>query len=228
MNIKENLEIINENIDDAAKRSGRNREDITLVAVTKTVDVERINEAVSCGVKVLGENRVQELTSKFEYVPNDVDWHIIGRLQTNKVKYIADKITLLHSVDRLELAKEVDRQCAKIGKTLDVLLEVNISEEETKAGVDEGEVERFVESVIGFNNIRVKGFMTIAPYGTDNDSARSYFARMRKIYDSYRGVKQGNLDVGILSMGMSNDYIGAILEGSNMVRIGSAIFGKRQ
>ena len=227
MSIKNNLEIVLNNIADACAVSSTNIDKIQLITVTKTVDCDRINEAVRAGALNLGENRVQEFLSKVENVDNSASWHIIGQMQTNKVKYVIDKVKLLHSVDRIELFSEIEKQCEKKSTTLDVLIEVNLSGEITKAGVKPELLDKLIEESATYKRVKVKGFMTIAPLSTDNETARPYFAKLREISDRYSIIKTDNFETGILSMGMSADYRAAIMEGSNMVRIGTAIFGYR-
>lgn len=227
MSIAENIALLRENVEKCCQNAGKKPSDVQIMAVTKTVDADRINEAVAAGLSVLGENRVQELLSKAENVDKSARWHIIGQMQTNKVKYIVDKIELLHSVDRVELLKEIDRRSAQVGTKLSVLLEVNISEEISKAGVKPQDVDRLIEAASEYENLNVRGFMTIAPTGTDNDTARPYFERVFNIFERYAGKTEKNINVSILSMGMTADYQAAILEGANMIRVGSAIFGTR-
>ena len=220
--VVENLIKVREMIGQACQSAGVKEESVQLIAVSKTVSPDRINEAVRAGACTLGENRVQELMDKIDSVDKCAKWHLIGQLQTNKVKYIVDRVELIHSVDRLELAAEIQKQCEKRDTTMEVLAEVNVSGEISKAGMPPKEVERFMDEVAAFDRVKVKGFMTIAPIGTDHESARPYFRQLRQIFERYetKGVKY-------LSMGMSSDFRGAIMEGSNMVRIGSAIFGVR-
>ena len=225
--IKDNIETVLENIGKAAEKSGRKPQDITLVAVTKTVEAERIREAYDAGIKIYGENRVQEYMGKREKLPDDVEWHIIGRLQTNKVKYIINNIKLLHSVDRFDLAQEIQKQCEKHDAYMNVLLEINTGEEESKAGFDTENIFAEAEKIAGFDRIRVRGLMTVAPFTQDEKFLRSVFAKTKEIYDKLGAGGLNNFDFKYLSMGMSNDYAMAVEEGSNMVRVGSAIFGHR-
>ncbi len=179
------------------------------------------------GITDIGENRVQELCSKYEILDNSCNWHLIGHLQTNKVKYVIDKVRLIHSVDSIKLAREIDRQAAKAGKTVDVLIQVNVANEEMKYGIAPEEVYDFLTEASGLGNIKVKGLMTIAPFAQDMGDIRPIFRRMRKIYIDMRNENIDNISMEFLSMGMSNDFETAIEEGSNMVRIGTAIFSKR-
>lgn len=223
--IEENLKEIRENIRKAAIRSGRKPEDITLVAVTKTISVDRIQEAIELDVNVLGENRVQELLEKYPKL--HAQWHLIGHLQSNKVKYIIDKVDLIHSVDSLRLAQEIDRQAKKYKKVMPVLVEVNVAGEDTKHGVALGEAEGLVAALAELPHLQVKGLMTVAPFVENPEENRVWFRKMRQLYVDILQKIHNNIDMQYLSMGMSNDYVVAIEEGSNMVRIGTGIFGKR-
>lgn len=225
--IASNIDRVKERIKKAAERSGRSADDIVLIAVTKTVDVERIKAAVNCGIKDLGENRVQELTAKYPYISDDVRWHMIGRLQTNKVKYIIDKISLIHSVDSLKLLKEIDKRSEIANRMMDILIEVNVAGEASKGGVAVEDVIDFVKQSAAFENIRIKGLMTVAPQTDDPEIVRPYFVQMNDLSYKVKKLKLDNVEMKYLSMGMSGDFEVAIEEGSNMVRIGTAIFGQR-
>ena len=229
--IKENIEVIRKRIEKAAIKVGRNPSDIKLIAVTKNVEPQNIIEAIEAGVVDFGENRVQELLNKANIIEEKSDknikWHMIGHLQTNKVKYIVDKITMIHSLDSLKLAQEIDRKAQKLGKTIDVLIQVNIAEEVTKFGLKKYEVLDFVQMVGSLKNIKVKGLMTIAPFAENPEQVRFVFSGLRKIFIDICRKNINNIDMKYLSMGMSNDFEIAIEEGANIVRIGTAIFGKR-
>ncbi|MCL2873519.1 MAG: YggS family pyridoxal phosphate-dependent enzyme [Defluviitaleaceae bacterium] len=225
--IKENVEQIRENIKRAALKSGRSEDDITLIGVTKTVGCERINELLDVGVFNLGENRVQELLSKYDELGSRPTWHLIGQLQTNKVKYIADKVSLIHSVDSVKLASEINKHALKLGKIIDVLVEINVAGEGTKAGIAPDETRRFIEDISGFSNIFIKGLMTIAPYVENPEENRGNFSIMRELFIDKALILGDNVDMHVLSMGMTGDYEVAIEEGSTMVRIGTGIFGSR-
>ena len=229
--IKENIEQIRENIKHAALKSGRSSDDITLIGVTKTVDCERIRELLDAGVNNLGENRVQELLSKYDALKTNQQlapiWHLIGQLQTNKVKYITDKVSLIHSVDSVKLASEINRQALKYGKTVDVLVEINIAGEDTKAGIAPKEIRQFFEKISNFPNISIKGLMTIAPYVENPEENRGNFSNMRELFVDKSLILSDNIDMRVLSMGMTGDYEVAIEEGATMVRIGTGIFGSR-
>lgn len=225
--IRYNLESIRERIGRTATRSGRKTEDITLIAASKTVAPDRIKRALEAGITDLGENKVQELTEKYDILGKRCRWHLIGHLQTNKVKYIIDKVTLIHSVDSIELVKELDLRAGKAGRVVNILVQVNVSGEETKFGIAPDEVRAFLENTAVFTNVKVKGLMTIAPYATDIETIRYVFRDLHKLFIDIRKENIDNIDMDVLSMGMSNDFEIAIEEGSNMVRIGSAIFGER-
>ena len=223
--IEENLHSVEERIAAAAERSGRKREDITLVAVTKTHGVDMMNEAISLGITDIGENRPQEIRDKYPDT-SAVRWHLIGQLQTNKIKYVIDKVCLIHSVDSVHLMEEIDRHAKKHGLIMDILIQVNISGEESKSGIAPEELDGILKRAAEFDNIRVKGLMTIAPVG-DNVTARLHFNNMNRLYLDTKAKKYDNVSMEYLSMGMSNDFETAIECGSNMVRVGSAIFGSR-
>ena len=225
MDIRDNIVKIKENIEKTCNVAGSNNK-VKLIAVTKYVDVKKISEAVSCGVSDLGENRVQEFLSKLPSVQN-VNWHLIGHLQTNKVKKIVGKVELIQSVDSIKLAKEINKRASDLDIIQNILLELKTSYEETKFGINIDEFEDVISSVSELSNISINGIMTIAPKVENEDMARPYFKKAHDIFEKYKNVKQPNIDFKYLSMGMSGDYRAAIKEGSNMVRVGTAIFGKR-
>lgn len=225
--LKEQLQEVEEKIRAACERAGRSREEVTLVAVSKTKPVEMLQEAYDLGARVFGENKVQELTEKYELLPKDIHWHMIGHLQTNKVKYLIGKTELIHSVDSMRLAQAIEKESAKHGCVTDILLEVNVAEEESKFGMKMEEVIPFLKETAQFPHIRVRGLMTIAPFVDDPEENRPIFADLHKLYVD---IKQKNIDngtVSILSMGMTNDYEVAVEEGATMVRVGTGIFGAR-
>lgn len=226
--IRKNLEIISKKIEMAAIKSGRKPEDITLVAVSKTVESQKILRAIDEGITELGENRVQELTEKYDIINRDCNWHLIGHLQTNKVKYIVEKVKLIHSVDRYNLAVEINDRAKKIGKEINVLVQVNISGEQTKFGVAKNEARQLIRQIAGLENIRVRGLMTIAPFASNSEAVREVFSGLRKLSIDIEKENINNIGMEYLSMGMSNDFEVAIEEGANMVRIGTALFGERQ
>ena len=225
--LKDRLEEVEERIQEACRRAGRDRSEVTLIAVSKTKPAEVLKEAYDLGIRVFGENKVQELTEKYEVLPKDIRWHMIGHLQTNKVKYIADKVELIHSVDSLKLAETIEKEAAKRNRTIDILVEVNVAEEESKFGLKVEEVIPFIEKVAGFSHINVRGLMTIAPFVENPEKNRSVFADLRKLSVDITEKNIDNVNVSILSMGMTNDYEVAIEEGATMVRIGTGIFGAR-
>lgn len=225
--IKENLCSIQKNIQNALIRSGRAGDEVTLIGVTKTVETDSINEAISLGIKDIGENKVQEINRKYDYIDKSANLHMIGHLQSNKVKYIIDKVSLIHSLDRLSLAKEIDKRAKEKELIKDVLIQVNVAEEKSKFGIKVHDAIPFIESILKFDNIRIKGLMTIAPFVEDPEEIRFVFKDLKKLGLEIESKNYHNVEMKYLSMGMSNDYEIAIEEGSNMVRIGTAIFGKR-
>ena len=225
--LKDQLQEVEKRIQAACDRAGRKREEVTLIAVSKTKPVETLQEAYDLGVRIFGENKVQELTAKYEALPKDIHWHMIGHLQTNKVKYIIDKAELIHSVDSLKLAETIEKEAAKHDLIADILVEVNVAEEESKFGMKMEEVIPFVEKVSAFPHVRVRGLMTIAPLVEDPEENRSIFADLHKLYIDIKKKNHDNDTVSVLSMGMTNDYEVAIEEGATMVRVGTGIFGAR-
>lgn len=225
--LKDQLQEVEKRIQAACDRAGRKREEVTLIAVSKTKPVETLQEAYDLGVRIFGENKVQELTAKYEELPKDIHWHMIGHLQTNKVKYIIDKAELIHSVDSLKLAETIEKEAAKHDLIADILVEVNVAEEESKFGMKMEEVIPFVEKVSAFPHVRVRGLMTIAPFVEDPEENRSIFADLHKLYIDIKKKNHDNDTVSVLSMGMTNDYEVAIEEGATMVRVGTGIFGAR-
>jgi len=226
--IKRNLEIIRERIEKAAAKSGRKAEDIMLVAVSKTVEPEKIIKAIDEGITELGENRVQELVQKYDIINRDCNWHLIGHLQTNKVKYIVDKVKLIHSVDRYSLAAEINTRAQKIGKKVDILVQVNISGEQSKFGAAAQDALELIRKISELENLRVRGLMTIAPYTTNPEAVRYVFSGLRKLSIDIEKENINNINMEYLSIGMSNDFEVAIEEGANIVRIGTALFGERK
>ena len=227
-NIRENIESIRKRIADAAKRAGRDADEIKLIAVTKTVDVDKVEEAIAAGALDAGENKPQELARKYEVLGDKIRWHQIGSLQTNKVKYIIDKVCMIHSLDREGLAEEIDKRASKIGSVIDCLVQVNISGEESKHGMSREEVEPFVRLVAEkYPNIKIKGLMTMAPFDAERDEIRKVFRDLKVLSDEINNMNIGNVEMKELSMGMTNDFEIAVEEGATMVRVGTAIFGKR-
>ncbi len=227
-NIDYNIDFINERIAEAAYKSSRNFEDINFMAVTKTVEPMFINRAIEKGIRLIGENKVQELLSKKEYLDlSDCQAHLIGHLQTNKVKQIIGEVSMIESVDSLKLATEISKRSLSCGIVTDCLIEVNIGGEESKTGIRPEMLDELLHQVIELPNIKVRGLMTIPPICDSNSELNKYFSKMHNIFIDIKDKKLDNTDISILSMGMSGDYEQAILCGSNHVRIGSAIFGPR-
>lgn len=227
MDVKDNLKSVQASIEQARQNSCEKQE-VTLVAVTKTIDVGPMNEVLKEGVACFGENKVQEILSKYEKFPDTVKWHLIGTLQSNKVKYIIDKVEMIHSLDRISLAKEIDRRAKEIGVVMKCLIQVNISQEESKHGLDKAEALKFIEEVAqNFSHIQVLGLMGMAPFVEDAEEARPYFRQLKGLFEEAKNLNLGTGQMKYLSMGMTNDYTVAIEEGSNMVRVGTGIFGKR-
>lgn len=232
MSLIENISSIYKRISHAAMRSGRNPEEVTLVAVTKTVDTKRIIEAVNAGLRVFGENRVQEAQRKIHelrsLIPESkIEWHLIGHLQKNKARYAVQLFDLIHSVDSISLAEELDKQAKKINKIQRILIQVKLSEEETKHGVPEEDLIPLVEGIRDLKNLKLEGLMTLPPYFEDVEMVRPYFRRLKDIRDRLNSMLILPSPIRDLSMGMSHDFEIAIEEGSTMVRIGTAIFGER-
>lgn len=227
MSIADNLKIVMERITAAAERSGRDPASVRLVAATKTVPPERIMEAVQAGVAVIGENRVQEAREKINLLGNVASWHLIGTLQKNKAKYAVRLFDLIHSVDSLDLARELDRQAWKLGKVQDVLIEVNIARGAGRFGVLVDEAAQLVHEAAGLKNIYIRGLMTMPPYSEDPEDSRSYFRKLRELSAEIAGHGFPRISMTELSMGMSGDFEVAIEEGATLVRVGTAIFGER-
>ena len=227
MSIAENLKTVKDRIASAAKRAERDPSSVRLIVVTKTVDVESIRQAVAAGASVLGENRVQEAREKIEKLGSIARWHLIGHLQTNKAKYAVKLFELIHSVDNLELAKELDKQAVKTGKVQNVLIEVNIAGESAKAGIAIQEVTALVRNAAKLKNISIKGLMTMPPYSEDPEDSRPYFRKLQEMAETIKKENIPAVTMNELSMGMSGDYEVAIEEGATMVRVGTAIFGNR-
>ncbi len=225
--IETNINFIKNNINNACKKINRNPEEINLIAVTKTIDTEQMNAALKMGIKIIGENKVQEIMEKYDKIEYETQWHMIGHLQTNKVKYIIDKVDLIHSVDSIRLAKEIDKRAKKINKIIDILIQINVADEETKFGLSSNKIDNTIKEISDLGNIRVQGLMAMVPYVEDPEVVRPYFKRMKKIYDSLKNSSFQKVNMNYLSMGMTNDYMVAIEEGSNMIRIGTGIFGER-
>lgn len=225
--VQENLKQVEERIQAACQRAGRDRSEVTLIAVSKTKPNELIQETANCGQRVFGENKVQELTTKYDHFPKDFEWHMIGHLQRNKVKYIVDKAALIHSVDSKRLAETINQEALKKGVRVPVLIEVNVAGEESKFGVSCKEVVPLLEEISQYPGLFVRGLMTIAPYVSNPEENRPIFRELKQLSVDIRAKNINNINVDILSMGMTGDYEAAIEEGATMVRVGTGIFGER-
>ena len=225
--VTDNYKYIKQQVIETAKACGRNPDDITLIAVSKTKPLSDIEELVQIGVSDFGENKVQELCDKYENISKPVRFHLIGHLQTNKVKYVVDKTCLIHSVDSRKLAKEIQKEAAKKEIISPILIEVNVAEEESKFGLHLNDVIPFIEEIASFPNIHINGLMTIAPFVENPEENRDYFRSLKQLSLDIISKNIDNIDMNVLSMGMTNDYKVAIEEGATMVRVGTAIFGIR-
>lgn len=226
--IKENLVQVSENIKKICEKVGRNPEEVRLIAVSKTKPIEMLLEAYEYGCREFGENKVQELVDKYEQMPKDVKWHMIGHLQRNKVKYIVDKVVLIHSVDSLKLAEEISREALKKQVEVSILIEINIAGEESKFGIKPDEAVDMVKAIALLPNIQIEGLMTIAPYVENPEENRQYFAQLKELSVDISLKNIDNVNMNVLSMGMSGDYMVAVEEGATCVRVGTGIFGERQ
>ena len=225
--LKENLEEVERRIQAACCRAGRDRSEVTLIAVSKTKPVEMLQEIYDCGVRDFGENKVQELVDKYEVLPSDIRWHLIGHLQRNKVKYVVDKACLIHSVDSVRLAKAISDEAVKKQCQVKILVEVNVAGEESKFGVSVEDTLLLIEEIAGYPNIRIEGLMTIAPFVENPEDNRQIFRKLKQLRVDIDAKNINNVNVHILSMGMTNDYEVAIEEGATVVRVGTGIFGAR-
>ncbi len=221
------LTLVKENVKKAAQRAGRDPSGVKVVAVTKTISVEAVKRAIDLGITSVGENRVQEILAKAPFLPAGIEWHLIGTLQTNKVKSIIDKVNLIHSLDRWRLAEEISRRSEEAGLVSRVLVQVNISGEETKSGLSPEEVADFIKDAVSLPGLTIKGLMTIAPYADNPEEVRPVFNKLRLLSENIKG-KISSVKLDYLSMGMTNDYTVAVEEGANIIRVGTAIFGKRK
>lgn len=226
--LKDNIAVVRKNIELACERAGRNPKEVTLIAVSKTKPLSDIEEVIATtDTRDFGENKVQEMVDKYEKVSTPVNWHLIGHLQTNKVKYIVDKACLIHSVDSFNLAKTIEKEAVKRNVTANILIEVNVAEEETKFGVRCEEVLPLIEQIKGLPHVKVKGLMTIAPFVENPEDNRVYFRTLRDLSLDIASKNIDNIDMSVLSMGMTNDYVVAVEEGATLVRVGTGIFGAR-
>jgi pyridoxal phosphate enzyme (YggS family) len=225
--VKENLKIVEEHICKACERAGRDRSEVTLIAVSKTKPISMIEEALETGILEFGENKVQELTTKFEQLPKNIHWHLIGHLQRNKVKHIVDKAYLIHSVDSFRLAQTISQEAAKKNVTVSILIEVNVAGEESKYGISVEETLPLIEEIAKLPNILIKGLMTIAPFVEKPEENREVFKKLKQLAVDIKTKNIDNVNMNVLSMGMTGDYEVAIEEGATFVRVGTGIFGER-
>lgn len=225
--IKENIKQVEEKISAACQNAGRDVKDVTLIAVSKTKPVPMLEEAYASGCRHFGENKVQELVEKYEVMPKDIKWHMIGHLQRNKVKYIVDKVYLIHSVDSLRLAEEISKEAVKKNVNVNILVEVNVAEEESKFGTTSEDAVNLVKEISVLPNVSIKGLMTIAPYVENPEQNRQYFVKLRQLSVDIMQKNIDNVSMGVLSMGMTGDYQVAVEEGTTYVRVGTGIFGER-
>ena len=225
--LKENLANVEKNIEQACKNAGRSRDEVTLIAVSKTKPVEMLQEIYDENIRDFGENKVQELCDKFDILPKNIRWHMIGHLQRNKVKYLVGKVQLIHSVDSLRLAEQIEKEFAKADEIANVLIEVNMAQEESKFGITSQETEELIREIAKLPHVRIQGLMTIAPFTDNPETNRVYFKNMKKLSVDINNKKIDNVSMNVLSMGMTGDYMVAIEEGATMVRVGTGIFGER-
>lgn len=228
MMLQENYESVDKKITEACRRAGRNRDAVTLIAVSKTKPLSDIEELLqNTDAENFGENKVQELVDKYEHISRLVKWHMIGHLQTNKVKYIVDKVCLIHSVDSVNLAKTIEKEAAKHNVVVPILIEVNVAGEESKFGVSVEETEDLIQQIKDFPHIHIDGLMTIAPFVANPEENRVHFRRLKELLLDINSKNIDNVHMNVLSMGMTNDYEVAVEEGATMVRVGTGIFGER-
>ncbi|MDD6135583.1 MAG: YggS family pyridoxal phosphate-dependent enzyme [Lachnospiraceae bacterium] len=225
--LEQNLRNVQAKIAAACERANRNPEDVLLVAVSKTKPLSDVEELIKCNQQDFGENKVQELVDKYENVSTSVNWHLIGHLQTNKVKYIVDKACLIHSVDSVHLAKEIEKEAAKKGVIAKILIQVNIAKEDTKFGISEEDIYDLIDEIKNFEHIQIEGLMTIAPFVENPEKNRVHFRNLHQLSLDIKSKNIDNVNMNVLSMGMTNDYEVAIEEGATIVRVGTGIFGAR-
>lgn len=225
--IQENIKLVEENIKKACEEVGRDVNEVTLIAVSKTKPYTAIEEALPTGVKDYGENKVQELCDKYEILPKDIKWHMIGHLQRNKVKYLVGKASLIHSVDSIRLAEQIEKEYAKADEIANILIEVNMAQEESKFGITSQETEELIREIAKLPHVRIQGLMTIAPFTDNPETNRVYFKNMKKLSVDINNKNIDNVSMNVLSMGMTGDYQVAVEEGATMVRVGTGIFGER-
>lgn len=225
--ISKNIESVIDNIKNACTISKRDKEEVTLIAVSKTKPVSMLEQAYDTGIRDFGENKVQEIIEKYDKLPKDIRWHMIGHLQRNKVKYIIDKVTMIHSVDSIRLAEEISKEAVKHNLVMPILIELNIAEEESKFGLSVNNYEEMIRQISQLPNIKIKGLMTVAPFVENPEDNRKYFKIMKQLSVDIKEKNIDNVSMSVLSMGMTNDYEVAIEEGATMVRVGTGIFGER-
>ena len=225
--LKQNLKEVQDNIAMACQKAGRSIDEVTLIAVSKTKPLKDLEEVLDCGIMEFGENKVQELCDKYDNIKSPVHWHMIGHLQTNKVKYIVDKVSLIHSVDSVKLAKQIEKEAEKKQVTVPILIEVNVAQEESKFGVTLDQTLALIKEISQFPHISIKGLMTIAPFVDNPEDNRGYFKALKKLSQDIHSQTIPGVSMDCLSMGMTNDYMVAIEEGATMVRVGTGIFGAR-
>lgn len=225
--IVSNLQDVQRRVCQAALTAGRNPEEIQIIAVTKTVEIPQIEEVITAGIKSIGENRVQEITRKYPLLKKEINWHLIGHLQTNKVKYIIDKVQLIHSLDRFSLAQEISKRAKQKEIIMPALVQVNVAEEKTKHGLRVAEVIPFIKEIAGLEGLKIQGLMTMAPFVDNAEEVRYVFRELRLLSQKIQQESIKGVEMNLLSMGMTNDFEMAIEEGANMIRVGTAIFGKR-
>lgn len=225
--VKENLEIVEENIRQACQRAGRSRDEVTLICVSKTKPVEMIEEAYQCHQREFGENKAQELKEKYEVLPEDIKWHFIGHLQTNKIKYVLGRACMIHSVDTLHLAEALEAECRKRNLDMDILVEINVAEEASKFGMGVDAAEQLVRDIAKLSHLHIQGLMTIAPFVENPEQNRSIFRQLKQLSVDITAKNIDNVTMNVLSMGMTGDYQIAIEEGATHIRVGTGIFGER-
>ena len=225
--VAENLAQVQKNIEESCRKINTDPGEVMLIAVSKTKPVEMLKEAYDAGARVFGENKVQEIVDKYDQMPSDVKWHMIGHLQRNKVKYIVDKVAMIHSVDSFRLAETIEKEAAKKDVIVPILIEVNVAQEESKFGLKPEEVLPFIEEIAGFSHIQINGLMTIAPYVENAEENRRIFRELKKLSVDIAAKNINNVIMSVLSMGMTGDYMVAVQEGATMVRVGTGIFGAR-
>lgn len=225
--LKDKYDKVQADIDEVCRDVDRNRSEVTLIAVSKTKPLPMLQEIYEHGCRDFGENKVQELVDKYEAMPKDIRWHMIGHLQRNKVKYIVDKVALIHSVDSVRLAEEIQKEAVKKNVDVNILIEVNVAEEETKFGLHTEETIEMIRQIAGFDHIHIKGLMTIAPYVENAEENRQHFVKLKQLSVDIMQKNIDNVTMDVLSMGMTGDYKVAVSEGATLVRVGTGIFGER-